>query len=75
MPARPPLLETVETVEAPQPPGRMAPRKHANDAAFAMLLAAPTGFKGAEPSNALTRFRRCYHIVLRYLGDYVYLSD
>ena len=63
MPARPPLLETVETVEAPQPPGRMALRQHANDAAFAMLLAAPTGFKGAEPSNALTRFRRSSHTV------------
>ena len=34
MPARPPLLETVETVEAPQPPGRMALRQHANGAAF-----------------------------------------
>ena len=32
--ARPPLLETVETVEAPQPPGRMPLRQHANDAAF-----------------------------------------
>ena len=53
VPARPPLLETVETVEAPQPPGRMALRQHTNDAAFAMLLAGPTGFKGGEPSNAL----------------------
>ena len=34
MPARPPLLETVETVEAPQPPGRMAARQRAKDAAF-----------------------------------------
>ena len=30
--ARPPLLETVETVEAPQPPGRMAARQRAKDA-------------------------------------------
>ena len=34
VPARSPLLETVEAVEAPQLPGQMAPRKHAKDAAF-----------------------------------------
>ena len=34
VPARPPLLQTVETVEAPQPPGRMAARQRAKDAAF-----------------------------------------
>ena len=34
VPARPPLLDTVENVEAPQPPGRMALRQHANGAAF-----------------------------------------
>ena len=34
MPARSPLLETVEAVEATQLPGQMAPRQHAKDAAF-----------------------------------------
>ena len=34
MPARPPLLETVEAVEAPQLPGRMALQQRAKDAAF-----------------------------------------
>ena len=34
VPARSPLLETVEAVEATQLPGRMAPRQHAKDAAF-----------------------------------------
>ena len=34
VPARSPLLETVETVAAPQLPGRMALRQHAKDAAF-----------------------------------------
>ena len=34
VPARPPLLETVEAVEATQLPGRMAPRQHAKDAAY-----------------------------------------
>ena len=63
MPARSPLLETVETVEAPQPPGRMPLRQHANDAAFAMSLAGPTGLKRGEASNALARFRRSLHKV------------
>ena len=58
VPARPPLLETVETVEAPQPPGRMAARQRAKDAAFPRRSpgerASPHG-KGFKPSFVLSR--------------------
>ena len=52
MPARPPMLETVETVEATQLPGRMAPRQHANDAAFRLRSRGERAFPHGKGFNA-----------------------
>ena len=52
VPDRSPLLETVEAVEATQLPGRMAPRKHAKDAAF------PLRSRGERAFSALNEAPR-----------------
>ena len=52
VPARSPLLETVEAVEATQLPGRMAPRQHAKDAAF------PLRSRGERAFSALNEAPR-----------------
>ena len=67
VPARPPLLETVETVEAPQPPGRMAARQRAKDAAFPRRSpgerASPHG-KGLQRWLSFVLGHRFLHTVL-----------
>ena len=52
VPARSPLLETVEAVEATQLPGQMAPRQHAKDAAF------PLRSRGERAFSALNEAPR-----------------
>ena len=60
VPARPPLLETVETVEAPQPPGRMAARQRAKDAAFPRRSRGERAFPHGKGLQRLSRSHRLY---------------
>ena len=55
--ARPPLLETVETVEAPQPPGRMAARQRAKDAAFPRRSRGERAFPHGKGLERFSEFR------------------
>ena len=66
VPARPPLLETVETVEAPQPPGRMAARQRAKDAAFPSRSRGERAFPHGKGFNAFVLSRRFLHKVAHH---------
>ena len=70
VPARPPLLETVEAVEAPQPPGRMPLRQHAKYAALPHRSRGERAFPhGKDPfysRQGLQQFLQLFRDVYRY---------
>ena len=70
MTARPPRLETLETVEAPQLPGRMALRQHAQLAALPTRSLGERAFPhGKDPfysRQGLQQFLQLFRDVYRY---------
>ena len=66
--ARPPLLETVETVEAPQPPGRMAARQRAKDAAFPRRSRGERAFPHGKGLERFSEFRTQPQVFTQSVG-------
>ena len=71
--ARPPRLETLETVEAPQLPGRMALRQHAQLAALPTRSLGERAFPhGKDPfysRQGLQQFLQLFRDVYRYTAQ------